>query len=153
GIDFGSGNAFVSQHLLYSTQVGTAFDQVAGKRMAERVGTDFFLQSDFCRKVLDDNKYHDPGQRRAPAVQEYEVLEARFNLLVDAYFVQINMEIFGRLGANRYQAFFAAFAFDFDKLHVQKQVGNFQAYQFTHPEAAAIQNLQQGFVTHTFGGS
>src|SRR5690606_23333307 len=57
-IDFGSRNALMTKHILYSSQVGAAFYQVTGKRVAEGVGTDIFFQADFCREAFDDDKDH-----------------------------------------------------------------------------------------------
>ena len=47
GINFGSSNAGMAQHFLHGTQVGAAFHQMRGKRMAERMRTDMLIQSRF----------------------------------------------------------------------------------------------------------
>ena len=36
-VDFGGGDTFVSEHLLNGAQVGTPFEQVGGKRVAQGV--------------------------------------------------------------------------------------------------------------------
>ena len=42
-VDFGGENAFVPEHLLNSPQIGTAFEQMCGKRMAKRVRRNLFF--------------------------------------------------------------------------------------------------------------
>ena len=44
-IDFGGSNFLMSQHLLDGAQVGSAFQQVCGKGMAEGVRTDFLMDA------------------------------------------------------------------------------------------------------------
>ena len=44
-VDFGGGDAFVAEHLLYGTQVGASFEQVGGKTVAQGVGADVFLNA------------------------------------------------------------------------------------------------------------
>ena len=39
-VDFGGSDAFVAQHLLDGTQVGSAFEQVGGKTVAQSVRAD-----------------------------------------------------------------------------------------------------------------
>lgn len=43
GINLGGADAFVSQHTLDGTQVGTAFEQMGGERVAESMGADAFF--------------------------------------------------------------------------------------------------------------
>lgn len=45
GINFRSGDGLMPEHLLHGTQIGTAFDQVSGKRMTKRVRADGLLQT------------------------------------------------------------------------------------------------------------
>jgi hypothetical protein len=52
GIDLCSGNTFMAQHFLYGAQVGTAFNQMGGKRMPERMRADSFPQSRLIRPVV-----------------------------------------------------------------------------------------------------
>ena len=47
GIDFGSGDGFVSQHVLDRTQIGAAFDEVGGEAVAEGMGADRFPDTGF----------------------------------------------------------------------------------------------------------
>ena len=59
GVDFGCFDAFMSQHGLDSTQVGSAFQQMSGELMAECVGADVFFQSDAACQLLYYMKHHD----------------------------------------------------------------------------------------------
>lgn len=57
-VDFGGGDAFVSEHLLDGSQVGPALKQMRGEGMAQRVGTDVFSDAAVGTQLLDDDKHH-----------------------------------------------------------------------------------------------
>lgn len=59
GIDFRRGNALVAQHALDGSQVGTSFQQVGGKGVAEGVWTDVFGDAGFVGQFFNEVEYHD----------------------------------------------------------------------------------------------
>ena len=77
-VDFRCAHARVTQHLLYSEQVGTAFEQMCGKAMPESVGADGLGDAVFLCQVLDNQKDHLSGEASASAVEEHGVGEFGF---------------------------------------------------------------------------
>ena len=59
-INFSGGNAFVSKHFLYGTEVCATFNQVCGKRMPERVWGNSFMDSGLLYQVFYYKEDHDP---------------------------------------------------------------------------------------------
>ena len=59
GIDFRRGNALVAQHALDGSQVGTSFQQVGGKGVAEGMWTDVFGDAGFLSQFFNEVEYHD----------------------------------------------------------------------------------------------
>lgn len=57
-VDFRRAHARVTQHLLYSEQVGTAFEQMCGKAMPESVGADGLGDAIFLSQVFHDEENH-----------------------------------------------------------------------------------------------
>ena len=79
GVDFGGANAFMTQHALDGTQVGSAFQQVGGEGVAEGVRADGFLEPDVVGKFFDDVENHDAGNVLSAFADEYIVLEIFFD--------------------------------------------------------------------------
>ena len=73
GVDFGGADAFVAEQRLNDAQVGTAFEQGGGKRVAKGVGRYGF--PDACRLglLLDHNKDHGAREVGPTTVQEHIV--------------------------------------------------------------------------------
>ena len=61
GVDFGGSDAFMAQHTLDGTQIGTTFQQVGGERMTECMRTDVLFQTNGIGQFLDEMEYHDAG--------------------------------------------------------------------------------------------
>ena len=89
GIYFGSSNAFVAKHFLYSTQIGTPFHQVGSKGMAECMRMNIFLDTHFGGEVFEDVENHNSRECGTSAVQKNMILEARFGI----YFISIAISI------------------------------------------------------------
>lgn len=60
-INFGSGNAFMPQHLLYGSKIGTIFEQMSGKGMPEGMRANCFFETNLLSKRFNDSKDHRPG--------------------------------------------------------------------------------------------
>ena len=74
GVDFGGGDAFVAQHLLYGTEIGAALHEVRGERVAEGVRTDGLGDAGGCSQRLDNQENHFAGKLAATTVEEHDVL-------------------------------------------------------------------------------
>ena len=59
GINLCSGDGFMSQHGLDSSQVSPSLQQMGGKRVAEGVWTDGFLDASLLCQFFDKVKHHD----------------------------------------------------------------------------------------------
>ena len=53
-IDLGGGDAGVAQHFLHGAQIGTAFNQMRGERMPERMRTDLLPHAGLHGKTLHE---------------------------------------------------------------------------------------------------
>ena len=58
-IDFSSSNTLMTQHGLYSSQIGSSLQQMGCKGMAEGVRTDFFCDAGFVGQLFDEVENHD----------------------------------------------------------------------------------------------
>ena len=151
GIDLGGRNAFVPQHFLHGPQVCAAFYQVGGKGMAQGMRRYVFSDAGFFYQVFQQQEDHYPAQFAAAAVQEKNVVVARLYGNVYAYILPVDVNVFDGAAANGYQSFFIALAQYFYKAQVKVEIRYFKVYQLTHPQAAAVQGFQDGFVSAAFG--
>ena len=60
-VDFGGGDALMSEHFLYGAQIGAALEKMRGKGMTEGVRTDVFLYAALAAEFLYDVEYHCAG--------------------------------------------------------------------------------------------
>ena len=60
-VDFGGGDALMSEHFLYGTQIGAALEKMRGKGVTEGVRTDVFLNPALAAEFLYNVEYHCPG--------------------------------------------------------------------------------------------
>src|SRR6266478_6037985 len=89
-IDFSSGNAFMSQHFLYGPQVSAAFNQMCGKRMAESMWRNGFLNTCFLYKIFNNVKDHYPGEFASTLVEEKNILASMLYRNMNPDFIFIN---------------------------------------------------------------
>ena len=54
-VNFGGGDAFMAEHLLHGAEVGTAFDEVRGEGVPERVRTHRFVDACRCHPLLHEH--------------------------------------------------------------------------------------------------
>lgn len=76
GIDLCGAYRLMTEHGLNGTEVGTAFQKSSGKRMAERMRRDGFLNAGLLRVPLYHNKDHRARKMTASAVQEHIIFLA-----------------------------------------------------------------------------
>src|SRR5580693_5448873 len=94
GIDLCGRNAFMTKHLLYSAQVGAAFDQVGGEGMPESMWRDALSDPGLPDEVFQEQEDHDAGKLAAPAIEEDDVFAAWFWRDMDPDLLQIDADIF-----------------------------------------------------------
>ena len=85
GVDFGGEDGFVAQHLLHDAEVCAVFNQMGGKRVAEGVGRDLLMDSGHHGLVLHQFEDRYPAERFPELVQEQDVLEAMFDVILLAH--------------------------------------------------------------------
>ena len=92
-IDFGSGDALMTQHLLDGSQVGSALEQMGGKAVAQRVWADDLAHPSEFTQLFDDMENHLPGEHRASTVQEQDILAAPLGHLTGACLLQVEVNL------------------------------------------------------------
>ena len=150
-INFGSSYFLVTQHLLDSTQVSAALEEVCGKAVAEGVGRDGSTDSRLLSQRLHNMKDGDAAERGAATnAKKYRVLVP----WTDCHLVTI-VEPASQLfyGARRdgHQAFFFALTVYADVALVQKEVAEFQSAELADAKPAGVQRLDNGTVSLAFG--
>ena len=60
-VDFGGGDALMSEHFLYGAQIGAALEKMRGKGMTEGVRTDVFPEAALAAEFLNELEYHCAG--------------------------------------------------------------------------------------------
>src|SRR5260221_10858247 len=149
-INFCSGNAFMPQHFLYSPKVSTAFNQMRGKRMAECMRRNCFLNTCFLYKIFNNVKYHYPGEFASPLVEKKNILASMLYCNMNPDFIFINIDILYSASSNRYQSFFITFTNHTNKANIEVKLRDSQVNYFTYPQAATIHHFQYCFITATF---
>ena len=109
GIHLGGGEFFVSEQLLYDTQVCAVLQQVGGKGVPQGVWRDGFLYACRGAEAFDDGEYHGAGQLSASAIEKSGVLILGFYIPLCAVLQPVAEPLVcgGRYG---YEALLAAFA-------------------------------------------
>ena len=69
-VDFGGGDAFVTEHLLNGAKVSTPFKKVCGEGVAKGVWTDFFAYSGEFGKLFYEIEYHYACQSASTSVEK-----------------------------------------------------------------------------------
>src|SRR5690606_39392221 len=77
GVNFSSRNTFVAKHILYCTQIRSAFYQMGSKRVTESMGTNRFCQAYSLCEILYNKKYHDTRQLFSSSIQKHDVFMPR----------------------------------------------------------------------------
>ena len=136
----------MAQHFLDGAQVGTAFEQLRGKRVAECVWADGLFQADFCGKVFDDGENHYTRHFFATAVQEQNVLIFAIDIQSVAIVVDVERDGVFHAAPDGNQPLLAAFTFDFYITVIEMQIGDSQIDKFRHTHSAAVECLKNGSV-------
>ena len=137
GVNFGCSDAFMAQHALDGTQVGSAFQQVGGEGMSECMWADVLLKPDGIGQLFDDMEDHNAGNVLASFADEHEVFEPGFDgrqVTVD----EIKAQFLDGSGGDGDQPLLASFPFYFDESFVQIKVRNFQMAELGNTKTATI---------------
>ena len=122
GIDFGGPDAFVPQHGLDSTQVGSAFQEVGGERVAEGVGANGLFQADETCQLLYYMEHHDAGDVFSEPAYEHKVFVFGLYFCIAALY-EIILQFVNGAGRDGHEALLASLAFHLDEAFVQIEVG------------------------------
>lgn len=145
-INFGSGNAFVSQHFLNSAQIGTAFHKVCSKGMAERVWAQvLFYSCPFCQ-VFDDVEHHLPGDGPAALTEKDHVFVMFSDVDPAAVMRYIQADELQGRTPDGDEPLLIAFSDHTDKPFLRMQIGELERHQFRHTQSATIQRFKHGHI-------
>ena len=149
-VNLRGGDAFVAEHLLHGAEVGTAFDEVRGERMAEGVRTHRLFNACVLHPLLDEHEDHLAGEVRPSAVQKDVIFLALLDFQLFTFAIHVVVHRFhGRL-TNRNQPFFVALANYFDEAVIKKEVGKTQGDKLAYTQPSAVHHLHHGAVAVTF---
>src|SRR6185437_9981976 len=151
GVDLGRGDTLVTEHLLHGAEIGAAFDQVGRERMPEGMGRDTFGNPRLPDKVFQQEEDHHPGEPATPAVEEKDVFVTGFRRHMHPDLVLVDADVFDGGIADRYEAFFIAFADDPDIAFAEIETGDADTNRLADPQTAAVHGFQDGFIAAAFG--
>ena len=151
GVEFGGEDRLVAEHLLHCSEVGTAFDEVGGKRVAEGVRADVFGDTGCFGELLDYHEYHDPRERFASSIEKHKILATRLDFLGFAVVVDVVFEVVERVFGDRHKAFLIVFAYVLYIAEVFVDVGEFEVDEFGNTETTSLENFDESLVSMTMG--
>ena len=141
-------DVLMAEQFLDGPQVGAAFEQSRGERMAQRVWADGLRDAGFGGLTLDHDENHRAGQVGAAAVQEDISLLSRLDVHPAAVVEPQHQLADGAFG-DWHEALLAALAHDADIALLQIQIVELQRHQLRHAQPAGKQNLDDGAVAVT----
>lgn len=149
GVNLRREDGFMSQHVLHGAQIGTAGNQMGGKRVAQRVGRYRFVDARTACLKPDDVENHDPRQGVPAFVQKQDFL----GIPLGIPFVplgQVGFDFSLSPLAEGDEAFLAALAFHLDDVFVHVDVCQLQVCQFRYAQAAGVEQLDDCTVPLSF---
>ena len=150
GVNLGGEDGFVAQHFLDYSKVGPVFYEMGGKGVAEGVGRDFLPNAGHHGLVFHQIEDGDAAEGLSETVEEKIILE--FALGRFGPFGKVGADGIGRHLSQWHQALLVSFADDIDESLFQIHVRDAKAGGFAYPEAAAVEDLQDGAVAFAEGG-
>lgn len=153
GVDLGGGDAFVSQHFLDGTQVGTTFDKVGGKTVPEGVRADVFLEPDTLNLFFDDEKYHHAAEFFAPFVEKDKLFVAFGRLDMDADVLDVDAEVLQGIPADGDEALLVPLADNPQKADVGEDLAGLEVREFRYPEPRTVEDFEHGAVAVALGAA
>lgn len=152
GVDFGSRYLLMSEHHLDGSQIGSALEQMGGKRMTEGMGRDLLLDARLLTVTLDDIEHHDTRQLPAEAVEEDIILKSALDIELVAEFEVIMYLLQCTLG-NRYDALLATLAPNLNETLAFEDVTDAEVSELRDSKPAAVERLEDGSVALPVAGA
>lgn len=144
-------DAFVAQHGLNGTQVGSPFEQMRGKGVAQRVRRNTLRDARPFGIYLQVVKHRDARKMlAAPVAHEHVVLLARADVDVAAV-GKPPLQLPHRLGRNGYQALLIALSRHAHKALFKVQVAHFQKAKLAHAQPATVKHLYNRLIALPLG--
>src|SRR5690554_5408219 len=109
-INLSSGNTFMSQHLLNSTQIGSVFQKMGRKGVSEGMGTYSFFNPCSLSQSFHQRENHGPGELAPPSVEKQDIFGSIFYRHVNTDLVFIQKNVLYRCGGDGDKALFVSFA-------------------------------------------
>ena len=142
----GGRNVAVAEHHLHRPQVGAMAEQMGGKRMADHMRGDVFVdaggQGNFANDLPEAQSGHAAaasGDKKVITVLAFEDMRAtRLQILIDFFLC---------LFAKGNQPFLVALAQYPDKTSAQITGSQRQLHQLRHPQAGGVENKEHGVVS------
>ena len=144
-VDFGSGNAFVPQHLLYGTQVGTILEQVRGKGVSQGVGAHTLRYATKLASIAHNVENHGATEATATAVEKKKVLLAGLDIEQCPH-GKVVFNLGNGLLRDGHQPQLAALALDTNIFIAQIELRQAQTHQLRDPQSATIHHLDNGAI-------
>ena len=107
-VDFGGGDALVTEHLLNGTQVGAALEQVGRETVAQGVRADDFADACEFAQLLDNMENHLTCEHGPTTVQKQDILAAPLGNLMGPRLFQVEADLLDSDRRNGYQALLVA---------------------------------------------
>ena len=146
GIDLGSGKAFVAQHFLHGTEVGTILHQFCCETVAEAVGRNVLVQACLLDSLLDELKDGNAGEMVTAKVEKNIFLFAGLRCELAADGMDIVIEQMQGMGVDGYPSLFVALAYDLEHFLLEIDVGEFEIDQFGDAKTTTIKHFDDDVV-------
>ena len=146
GVDLGGGEAFVTQHFLHGTEVGTVLHQFGGEAVAEAVWRHILVQAGLVDSLLDELEDRHAGEVVATEVEEDVLFLAGLGSELAAGGVDIVLQKVQRMGVDGHPALFIAFADDLQHFLFGVDVGETEIDQLGDPKATTVEHFDDDIV-------
>ena len=151
GVELGGAYAFVAEHGLYGSEVGTALEEVGGKGVAQGVGGDGARDAGTGGQHLYGVEHGDAREVLATAEREEEVVVlAGFGGDV-ATVVEPELQLAHGTGRHGHETLFGTFAYDVEEGVGGVDVGEGEVAEFADAQTAAVEEFDDGAVAVACG--
>ena len=150
-VDFCGWDAFVAEHLLDGTEVGTVLHQLGGETVTEGMGADVLVDACVLNCLLQKHEDIVSREVATKAVNEDEFFFAGLDVVVHADIVDVGIDEVEGAGIDGHPAFLVAFADDLEHLLVGIEVWHLEVYKFRDAETAAVKHFDDDVVAVLVG--
>ncbi len=146
GVNLCGRDAFMAQHSLYGTQVGSTLQQTGGKGMTKGVWGDILLYTSKFHQLLDTYKKGDTTEFSATTHRdEHIVLMTRFDTYLFTLLKPLPDAVYGHLG-DGYQTVLVALAMHTDVPLVKIEIADQEVTEFADTQTATVECLDDGMI-------